>query len=206
MGANQSYSMVVNRVVNENIANMNCTSTDSVDQNIDAQFGDLNLSGNCNFEVSNNSVMESNCDMTATFAALSSQETIAEIEQTASAGGAVNAAHTNQQNITQNMNSIIQSCQPGTVTRQTLKNIYGDIDCSGNASFNLGNHSKIEANCLLAAAARVDSQQSARTSVTQTVKGLLDGIFGPIIMIVGGVIGLIIFFVALSFIPKKKDD
>lgn len=192
MGANNSYTKTVNRVVQENIGTMTCTTTDEVDQSVSIQTGNLKLSGNCNFNVGNHATVESNCDMAGTFAALSSQEAIAEIQQTAAAGGAVNNASTSTENITRNINSIIQECQPGTVTQQKLTQIYQDIDCSDDVVFSADQTAKVEANCLLAAAARLDSQQKASSTLTQTVEGLLAGIFGPFIMIIGAVIGLIV--------------
>lgn len=206
MGANNSYTKTVNRVVNENIGNMSCEVSDTVDQTINVQTGNLNLSGNCNFNVGNHATVESSCEMSATFQSLLAQEAIAEIQQTASLGGAINNSNTQTGNIAQNINRIIQECQPGTVTQQSVEAIYQDIDCSGNANFNLGQHAKVEANCLLAAAARLDSQQSASTSVSQTVESLLAGLFGPFIMIIGGVIGLVVLMKMLKGKGKKYSN
>lgn len=210
MGANVSTTEIVNEVINKNKSKIVCEQADESYQVVNANFGNLDLSGNCKISTENRVTMKSNCDLSSIQKALSEQEAMSKLEQTAAAGLAVNSNSTKQENITKNINDLFAKCSSKQKSLQEIKKNYGNVKCTDNASLVNRNTGMMEADCLLAAAAELDSKQKAETETSQTVEGLLDGLFaalfGPLGIIIAIIAAIILLPMLGTFKTGKKNN
>lgn len=195
MGANVSTVSVVNKAINENKSTLDCKADAQAWQTTNLTGdGVFNISDDCEVRFENELSMKSDCDISGIIATLSSQDMMAELKQTAAAGLAANSSRVKQQNIVNNINDMAQKCSSPMQAHQEFTSNINEMNCKDRGKVIMGNTGSVETNCLLSAAQKIDSQQSSKTKISQTVESLL----GPLLALI---VGAIVIFAAVFLFP-----
>lgn len=193
MGANSSYMKVVQKIINENRSKMNCTASATNNQSI--ELDGLRTKGNCKLSMQNHSSMKSNCDMSSTYEALTSQKAIQELEQASNFSFSANSAVSMTDLVTKGVNEIKEACEASPVDNQTIRVLRDGVECKDGDDLDFGNFAEMEANCVMAAAAKVITEQTSKHKTSQTQESVVGSFFNAFLtplLIVGAIVAVVV--------------
>lgn len=202
MGAQNSVTEKTSDFLVEHKTQNTCnTSVDNWQSiTVDGSDTEMELSGDCNVEISNVVAATAQCDMDVMAEAALDFANSVEQEQTSGAlSGSVQNSEIDVSETVRMMTEAITSCQSELEnTQEITMKLPKKITCDGNARFFVGNEADLASTCLLRAASAIDAKMVSESSNKQKAEGLLSGLMGPMI-----IVGLVVLLVAYKVAQKR---